>query len=152
MTENNISTSTANHIEKSISDITYTFLGPSICLLSSVICIIGLLTYLKKLHKTIKKLLLVLSIHNFICSVITLGILVYMTSSGNQTLGICSLLVQVVGPPTYITSENISLLSYIRYHLTWKTANNEAIKKNKLMALCVMVYAIEHLCGPIGKQ
>ena len=110
MTENNISTSTANHIEKSISDITYTFLGPSICLLSSVICIIGLLTYLKKLHKICKRLLLVLCIHNFICSVITLGILVYMTSSGNQTLGICSLLVQVVGPPTYITSENISFL------------------------------------------
>ena len=105
----------ANHIEKSVSDITYTFLGPSICLLSSVICIIGLFTYLKKLHKFCKRLLLILSIHNFICSVITLGILVYMTSSGNQNLGICSLLVQVVGPPTYITSENISLLSYIRH-------------------------------------
>ena len=68
-----------------------------------------------------------------------------------RSLEICSLLTQVVGPPAYITGENISLLSYMRYHLAWKTANNEAINKKKLIAMSVMVYTTEHLCGPLGK-
>ena len=40
-----------NHVQNDFADIVLTFLGPTICNLSSVICIVGLLTHLKKLHK-----------------------------------------------------------------------------------------------------
>ena len=150
MISNNV-TSSQNHIQNDFADIAITFSGPSICNLSSMICIVGLLTYLKKLHNIIKRHLMILLVHNFICSLIILGILIYMAvDPSGQNLEICSLLIQVVGPPAYITGENISLLSYMRYHLVWKTANNEAINKEKLIALSIMVYTTEHLCGPLG--
>ena len=141
----------SNHIQNDFADITITFSGPIICNLSSMICIVGLLTYLKKLHKIIKTHLMILLVHNFICSLLILGILIYMAvDPSGQNLEICSLLIQVGGQPAYITGENISLLSYMRYHLAWKTANNEAINKKKLIALSVMVYTTEHLFGPLG--
>ena len=141
-------TSSENHIQNDLGDIALTFSGPTICNLSSMICIVGLLTHLKKLHKIIKRHLMILLVHNFICSLIIIGILIYMTvDPSGQNLEICSLLIQVGGPPAYITGENISLLSYMRYHLTWKTANNEAINKKKLIALTIMVYTMEHLFG-----
>ena len=145
-------TSSENHIQNDFGDIALTFSGPTICNLSSMICILGLLTHLKKLHIIIKRHLMILLVHNFICNLIILGILIYMAlDPSGQNLEICSLLIQVGGPPAYITGENISLLSYMRYHLAWKTANNEAINKGKLIALSVMVYTTEHLCGPLGK-
>ena len=144
-------TSSENHIQNDFADIVLSFLGPTICNLSSVVCIVGLLTHLKKLHKIIKRHLMVLLVHNFICSLICLGIKIYIgVDPSGPNLEICSLLIQVVGPPAYITGENISLLSYMRYHLAWKTANNEAINKQKLIALSIMVYTTEHLCGPLG--
>ena len=140
-----------NHVQNDFADIVLTFLGPTICNLSSVVCIVGLSTHLKKLHKIIKQHLMVLLVHNFICSLISLGIKIYIAvDPSGPNLEICSLLIQVVGPPAYITGENISLLSYMRYHLAWKTANNEAINKEKLLALSIMVYTTEHLCGPLG--
>ena len=140
-----------NHVQNDFADIVLTFLGPTICNLSSVVCIVGLLTHLKKLHKIIKRHLMVLLVHNFICSLISLGIKIYIgVDPSGPNLEICSLLIQVIGPPAYITGENISLLSYMRYHLAWKTANNEAINKEKLIALSIMVYTTEHLCGPLG--
>ena len=140
-----------NHVQNDFADIVLTFLGPTICNLSSVVCIVGLLTHLKKLHKIIKRHLMVLLVHNFICSLISLGIKIYIgVDPSGPNLEICSLLIQVGGPPAYITGENISLLSYMRYHLAWKTANNEAINKEKLIALSIMVYTTEHLCGPLG--
>ena len=145
-------TSSENHIQNDFADIVLSFLGPTICIFSSVVCIVGLLTHLKKLHKIIKRHLMILLVHNFICSLISLGILIYMrVDPSGQNLEICNLLIQVVGPPAYIMGENISLLSYMRYHLAWKTANNEAINKKKLIAMSVMVYTTEHLCGPLGK-
>ena len=144
-------TSSDNHIQNDFGDIALTFSGPSICNLSSMICIVGLLTHLKKLHKIIKRHLMILLVHNFVCSLILIGILTYMTiDPSGQNLEICSLLIQVGAPPAYITGENISLLSYMRYHLAWKTANNEAINKKKLNALSILVYTTEHLCGPLG--
>ena len=141
-----------NHVQNDFADIVLTFLGPTICNLSSVVCIGGLVTHLKNLHKLIKQHLMILFLHNFICSLISIGILIYMrVDLSFRSLEICSLLTQVVGPPAYITGENISLLSYMRYHLAWKTANNEAINKKKLIAMSVMVYTTEHLCGPLGK-
>ena len=142
---NNISSE--NYIQIGFADI----LGPIICNLSSVMCIVGLSTHLKKLHKLIKQHLMILLVHNFICSLIGLGIQIYkIVEPITQNLEICSLLIQFIGPPAYITGENISLLSYMRYHLAWKTANNEAINKKKLIALSIMVYTTEHLCGPLG--
>ena len=141
-------TSSENHIQNDFADIVLSFLGPTICIFSSVVCIVGLLTHLKKLHKIIKRHLMILLVHNLICSLISLGIKIYMrVDPSHRNLEICSLLVQVGAPPGYITGENVSLLSYMRYHLAWKTANNEAINKKKLIALTIMVYTMEHLFG-----
>ena len=144
-------TSSENHIQNDLGDIALTFSGPTFCNISSMICIVGLLTHLKKLHKIIKRHLMILLVHNFICSLTIIGILIFMAvNPSKQNLEICSLFIQVGGPPAYITGENISLLSYIRYHLAWKTAHNEAINQKKLIVLSVMVYTMEHLCGPVG--
>ena len=50
------------------------------------------------------------------------------------------------GTPTFITVETIGLLSFIRYYLAWKMANNEGFRPYNLVALVAFVYITEHFC------
>ena len=59
-------------------------------------------------------------------------------------LEMCLFLNEASGTPTFITTETIGLLSYIRYYLAWKTANTEGYQPFRLIAIVTSVYLIEH--------
>ena len=39
--------------------------------------------------------------------------------------------------------------SDIRYHITWKTANNEIVKTIRIVLLVLLIYCSEHIFGII---
>ena len=59
---------------------------------------------------------------------------------------ICLFLNMSSGTPTFVTVETIGLLSFIRYYLAWKMANNEGFRPYNLVALVAFVYFTEHFC------
>ena len=93
---------------------TVAILGPGILFLSSLSCIIILKTYLKRLHKDIRMLLMTLSVHNLTSSIIAISQLTYLNISKNHTLVSCGILIQSLIPTVAITFKNISFLSYLR--------------------------------------
>ena len=127
-----------------------TITGPSLVLASSIGCLILLNTFLKDLHRNMKTTLIVLAIHNIITSILSLSILSYMHAYHDQSLFTCTLMVQTVFPSWNITNENISFLSFLRYHIAWKTSNLEVARDYKLYLMLASIIFSEHSYGPLA--
>ena len=56
----------------------------------------------------------------------------------------CSILSQALAPNLYISIDTLALLSFIRFHLAWKTNNNEIVKKHKIVGMVTLVIILEH--------
>ena len=131
-------------------DLAMTITGPGLVLASSIGCLILLNTFLKDLHRNMKTTLIVLAIHNIIASISALSILCYMHAHQDQSLFTCTLMVQTVFPSWCITNENISFLSFLRYHIAWKTANLEVARDYKLYLMLACIIFSEHSYGPLA--
>ena len=100
-----------------------------VVIFSSLICLIILNTYLKKLHNIIKTILTILAIHNlisYIIQTIDLYVILYLEI---QNLVTCSIILHFYLTPFLITSDNLCVLSIVRYYMAWKTDNKEQISK-----------------------
>ena len=101
-------------------------------------------TYLKKLHRTMKIILNILAIHNLVACIATTSTLIYMILSKNQSFEVCSLLNLFHFPAGCITIATMTLLSYVRFHIAWKTENSENIHHNRVIRLTVLIYISEY--------
>ena len=111
-------------------------------IVNSFSCVVVLNTYLKKLHPTIKGILTVLCIHNIIGFLIGGTTFVVWQDDMNKTT--CSVLFVSLKSINIITLENLSLVSFVRYHLSYKTANNENKNLWHIITFSVTLYGIEY--------
>ena len=111
-------------------------------IINSVSCVIVLNTYLKKLHPIIKGILTILCIHNIVGFVISGITYVFWQNDMDKTT--CSVLFVSLKSVNVITLENLSLVSFVRYHLSWKTANNENMNLLYIITFSVTLYGIEY--------
>ena len=125
------------------------FVGPSLIIVSSMSCFVILNTYLKKLHKCMKNFLITLSIHNFIFSLLSIAQILYIFFSESQNFVTCSIWSQSWIPVSTATLNSLPILSFMRYHIASKTAENEAIDTDLMIKLVTMSFTIEHLMNII---
>ena len=117
-----------------IDDIIIDLIGPGIGLVSLLGCLVGLNMFLKELRAELKQLLNTLFIHN----AIALGLSCIM--SGWEGPLIC-LGRYITTLPTYtMTITSMPILSYMRYYITMKTQNTEAIDKDWLQKIVTATY------------
>ena len=120
-----------------------TFLSPIIGLVSATSCLVVLHTYLKMLHKTFKSLLNIIFMHNVFIFVANLSIVAYMSAYKSQTFLLCIAKVVTTSVPTFSTSFGIALMSILRFHIAWKTNNQESTKNLAwYMKLGIILYLI----------
>ena len=111
-------------------------------IVNSFSCVVVLNTYLKKLHPTIKGILTVLCIHNIIGFLIGGTTYVFWQDDMNKIT--CSVLFVSLKSINVITLENLSLVSFVRYHLSWKTANNENKSLLHIITFSITLYGVEY--------
>ena len=127
-----------------VQDIVTTYVGPSLLTLSSMSCFIILNTYLKKLNEVMKKFLKVLSIHNFLCSLIAIIQTTYILVSHNQSFEACGILSHAWIPTLASTMDSLTMLSFMRYHIAWKTKNTESVDKSFMIKIGTGIFITEH--------
>ena len=64
-----------------------------------------------------------------------------------QNITTCSILLHAYVTPFLITSDNVTILSVVRYHIAWKTSMQEIYDKTKIIFLIGCIYLSEHLIG-----
>ena len=143
--ENN-STNTSNQIEKSSASgmvMLYMVTVPVIALLIAIACLVLLKTSLKKLNKIIKNILIVLCSHTILSSSFV-GI-AYLVSFYDTGIITCSVIFVVMKSTVMVTIENLALISFVRYHLAWKTDNNENFNMFIIIGLILAIYIVEYI-------
>ena len=122
---------------------TLTIGTPIVSLLSSTCCLVVLNTHLKMLHKIFKTLLNIILIHNIISFAINISICVYILNYHDQSFIVCSIRHLTVAVPGYFIAFGIVLMSYLRYLIAWKIANQESTKNTfKYMIILVISFLI----------
>ena len=101
-------------------------IGPILAFTSSTICLLILNTFLKMLHPTLKSLLNIISINNISNQIFTIILLIYVLLEHSQTFMICSLFQLSLTASAFLTLYGIAIMSFLRFHITWKVANNES--------------------------
>ena len=110
----------------------------------SLTAFVILITYLKKLNKFLKGLLITLAVHHFLSSLILIIEFAFMYYNQSQNFLACGILSQALLPSVNFSMDTLSLLSFLRYHLAWKTDNNELVWAYKVKALITLVMIAEH--------
>ena len=107
-----------------------------------ICCIIVLVTFLQKLNHKLKMILIALCTHNAISFTVN-AILFGINSSDMDevTCSVMNILLKSVGD---ITIEHLALVSFIRYHLSSKTAKNENPNIPLIIGLVTAEYVIEY--------
>ena len=116
---------------------------------SSASCYIILNTYLKKLHSLMKNFLKAVAIHNFSSSLITIGQTIFFLVARVQNFETCSIMSQALIPAASCSWNSLTILSFMRYHIAWKTANNEAVDKSLMVKVVASVFVFEHLMNVV---
>ena len=88
---------------------------PIVCSIIAISCYFCLKTFFNRLHIIIKNILIVLSIHNAIMSMIAASI--FLTWNEDTSFEKCAILSIIVKSITFLAVNNLSLISYVRYHL-----------------------------------
>ena len=128
--------------DNSISS-TLTIGTPIVSLISSTCCLVVLNTYLKMLHNTFKTLLNIVLIHNIISFAANISINIYILTYHDQTFIVCSIRHLTVAIPGYFIAFGILLMSFLRYHIAWKIANQESTKSTfRYMIILVILFLI----------
>ena len=65
-------------------------------------------------------------IHNILSEISLTSLNIYMLTSQTQDLIACTLRQTFTGPHAYMTLYSIAAMSFLRYHIAWKTDNQEA--------------------------
>ena len=116
--------------------------GQTSVLVTSIGCLVVVNTYLKMLHETIKKLLNIVLIHNILTSGIVAALMTYMMTTHSQDFMICSTWL-LAGSNAFVTRFGMALMSFSRYHITWKISKCESTKKiSKHMVIAMVFYGI----------
>ena len=114
--------------------------GQTSVLVTSIGCLVVVNTYLKMLHETIKKLLNIVLIHNILTSGIVAALMTYMMTTHSQDFMICSTWL-LAGSNAFVTRFGMALMSFSRYHITWKISKCESTKKiSKHMVIAMVFY------------
>ena len=122
---------------------TLTIGTPIVSLISSTCCLVVLNTHLKMLHNTFKTLLNIILIHNIILFAINISISIYILNYHDQSFIVCSIRHLTVAVPGYFIAFGIVLMSFLRYHIAWKIANQESTKNTiKYMIVLVILFLI----------
>ena len=101
--------------------------GQTSVLITSIGCIVIVNTYLKMLHETIKKLLNIVLLHNVLTASTVTSLMTYMMTSHSQDFMMCSIWL-ATGANVFVTRFGIALLSFLRYHISWKISKCETTK------------------------
>ena len=121
---------------------TLTIGGQITILVTSIGCLVIVNTYLKMLHETIKKLLNIVLFHNILTSSTVTSLMTYMMTSHSQDFMMCSIWL-VTGANVFVTRFGIALMSFLRYHISWKISKCESTKNvSKLMIIIMVVYLV----------
>ena len=119
-----------------------TMFGSIVLMASSFSCFLLLKFYMKKLNIIIKNILIAITIHNLLTSL--LSIFINIIFYEEMTFLICGILFVPVKATWFITFENLALVSFVRYHLAYKTANNENPNKILIIVIAVILYGIQY--------
>ena len=131
---------------------TLTIGTPIVSLISSTCCLVVLNTHLRMLHKTFKTLLNIILIHNIISFVANILISVYILTYHDQSFIVCSIRHLTFAIPGYFLIFGILLMSFLRYHIAWKIANQESAKSTfrNMIILVVLFVIFEYInTGPL---
>ena len=118
---------------------------PIICATVSILALVVLKKYLKNLNEVIKNILIALSLHNLVSSMIAGGIILFW--NGNNTiLERCNTLHVLTASNAIITVQTLALISFTKYYLAWKTSKLETTNLLIIIGLtvcdCVTGYAM----------
>ena len=116
---------------------------PIVCSIIATSCYFCLKTFFKQLHIIIKNILIVLSIHNCIMSLIAASI--FLIWNEDTSFEKCVVLSIIVKSITFLAAHNLSLISYVRYHLAIKTAKSKAINVPHIVFVTIGMYVFEYL-------
>ena len=111
----------------------------------SLTAFVILITYLKKLNKFLKGLLITLAVHHFLSSLILFIDFSFMYYNQTQKFLTCGILSQALIPSVNFSMDTMSLLFFLRYYLAWKTDNNEIVRAYKVIGLITFVMIAEHV-------
>ena len=129
------------------------FSGPIISLISSMICLVVLNTYLKILKEEFKRVINIVLIYNIIGFSITITINSYIAMINSRTFILCSMRMISNSSPLFFTSFGITMMSFLRYHISTRIVNCESTKKTSCYATTIMIiYGVFELLtlGPIS--
>ena len=119
---------------------------------TSIGCLVVVKTYLKMLHETIKKLLNIVLIHSVLTSGMVMILMTYMMTTHSQDFTICSTWL-LVGSNAFVTRFGMALMSFSRYHITWKISKCESTKNvSRSMMIAMVFYGIfdYFILGPLS--
>ena len=108
---------------------------PITCLISAISCYVCLQTFFKRLHNIIKNILIVVSIHNGLTSLIAASL--FLILNKDTSFEKCTILFTIGKSTAFLSVSNLSLISYVRYHLALKTAKAKAI--NVPFIVCLVI-------------
>ena len=107
-----------------------------------ICCIIVLVTFLQKLNYKLKMVLIALCAHNAIS--LTVNAILFGINSSNMDEVTCSVMSILQKSLCDITIEHLAIVSFIRYHLSSKTAKNENPNTQLIICLVAAEYVIEY--------
>ena len=132
---------------------TLAFIGPIVALVCSITCLVILNTYLKILKEEFKRVINFVLIYNIIGFSITIAINSYFVIMNSRTFILCSLRMITNSSPLYFCTFGITMMSFLRYHISTRIVNCESTKKTSCYATSLMViYGVFELLtlGPIS--
>ena len=109
----------------------------------SICCIIVLVTFLQKLNKTMKIILIALCVHNTIG--FTVESILFGIWSFDMDEMTCSVMNIFSKSIICLSLEHLALVSFIRYHLSSKTAKNENPNMRLIVGLVLVEYVSEYV-------
>ena len=132
---------------------TLAFIGPIVALVCSITCLVILNTYLKILKEEFKRVINFVLIYNIIGFSITIAINSYFVIMNSRTFILCSLRMITNSSPLYFCTFGITMMSFLRYHISTRIVNCESTKKTSCYATTIMIiYGVFELLtlGPIS--
>ena len=118
---------------------------PTTSLIIALSCLYVLKTYLEKLHAIIKNILCAQCIHNAIASaLVSISVLFW---PNEYSLEKCSFTFVVSRATAVTTIEMLTVISFVRYYLAYKTSKKEGFNLVLLVGIVTFMYLAEYVIG-----
>ena len=118
---------------------------PTTSLIIALSCLYVLKTFLKKLHAIVKNILCAQCIHNAIASALVLSSVLFWPDE--YALEKCSFTFVVSRATAVTTIEMLTVISFVRYYLAYKTSKKEGFNLVLLIGIVTVMYLIEYVIG-----